>query len=60
LNKKETDLENIAQSLEQNNEMYKKLEMETHGLENERILAKVQKNIDVLRIAAFQKKYKKC
>ena len=34
--------------------------MEAHELETERVLAKIKKNVDVLQIAALQKKYKKC
>lgn len=60
LGRKEQDLDNIAQALEQHNEEYKKLEMESHELEMERVMAKIKKNVDVLEIAALQKKYKKC
>ena len=29
-------------------------------METERVMAKIKKNVDVLQIAALQKKYKKC
>ena len=34
--------------------------MDTHNLETERVLAKIKKSIDILKIASLQKKYKKC
>lgn len=36
------------------------MENETHSLETQRVLGKIKKNIDVLKIATLQKKYKKC
>jgi hypothetical protein len=35
------------------------LENQNHQLETEKVLAKIRKNADVLKIAALQKKYKK-
>ncbi|CAM5999934.1 unnamed protein product [Sphagnum balticum] len=59
LSKKEGDLESINNALEQSADDLRRLENENHSLDTERVLARIRKNIDVLKIAALQKKYKK-
>lgn len=56
---KEGELEQISQALDDQTEGLRALENQNHQLETEKVLAKIRKNADVLRIAALQKKYKK-
>jgi hypothetical protein len=59
LSKKEGELENIADSIEENGNDLKRLENDNLSLDTERVLGRVRRNMDVLVIAALQKKYKK-
>lgn len=59
LSKKETDLDQINQALENGGEQLRALENDNHQLETEKVLNSVRKKLDVLKITALQKKYKK-
>ena len=59
LSKKEGDLENIAESIEQNSADLRMLENDNLSLDTQRVLGRMRRGVDVLVVASLQKKYKK-
>ncbi len=59
LSKKEGELENIADSIEQNSGDLRQLENENLSLDTQRVLGRIKRGVDVLVVASLQKKYKK-
>lgn len=59
LSRKENDLENIAQQIEDSLSDLRLLENENLNLDTERVLSRIRKSIGVLSVSALQKKYKK-
>lgn len=59
LSKKEGELENIAENIEDSSQDLRRLENDNLSLDTERVLGRLRKNMDVLAVAALQKKYKK-
>ncbi len=59
LSKKESDLEQLAQQIEDSTSDIRHLENDNLSLDTERVLGRVKKNINVLFVASLQKKYKK-
>ena len=59
LSKKEGELERIAEDIEDGGHELRRLENESLALDTERVLGRLRKNMDVLAVAALQKKYRK-
>ena len=59
LQRKEGELDAIAQNIEDSGNDLKRLENENLSLDTERVLGRMRHKMDVLTLAALQKKYKK-